>query len=458
MSLCGKITDNHPGKALSAVFGDSHEQAEGFCRRIGGKALKTLCQENNNLLVFPRVISTAGGDDDELGGSAIFHVAIHEGEQRIETGNVMGFIGCEGVSLSISSRFYTQGDDFLLHYLLQKVAGFHVVDLPSPENSNNPAGDFLPYLFPSYFMAAWRQGVYRVGQRFERNDDRLKGNIDVARHIQLNMPFCGKIAYTFNEKSAVNSMTCLIRLTVDVLEKDRRFMGMFHGTDRNFCEAISGLKTLVSEESIRNAAQVVRENLKPLAHPFYSAYKPLQRLCLAILRHRRISFSDSEDTIHGILFDGAWLWEEYLAKIMPRGIKHAENKMKRGGYEPAGQAWGRWYPDFYRAGEMVLDAKYKDLDKDGDTDSRRSDRHQIVAYMHTLHANHGGFVYPGKANTGATFISQTAEVSLNGYGGSVRNFRFEIPRLGQGQYRVFCQAMEKEENRFCNQLATWLGK
>ncbi len=380
----------------------------------------------------------------------------------LRTGNVMGFLGYKGVSLTISSRFYPNNDDFFLHYMLQRIAGFHVMDLPHVTSPDNPAGDFLPYLFPSYFMEAWKQGVFRVVRRFERNDDRVKGNIDISRHIKLNIPFRGNIAYSFSERSADNPMTRLIRLTVDVLEKDIRFKPMFHEGDKNFRNAVQELKSLVSVELIQNVAQVVRDNLKPVAHPYYSAYKPLQRLCLAILRHKRMSFEDSKDTIHGVLFMGNWLWEEYLAKLMPNGIIHAHNVQKIDGYHPAQNGWGMWYPDFYKKNSLVLDAKYKWEDKDKDDGVRLADRHLIAAYMFTLKALSGGFIYPHpypyQEDSKPLICSKT--IQLNGFGGKVYHLQLPIPLHPQNDptkkeftYREFVKGMQNSEKSFLEEVS-----
>ena len=31
------------------------------------------------------------------------------------------------------------------------------------------------------------KGLYKTYQRFEKNDDKLKGTIDISRHIRLNL-------------------------------------------------------------------------------------------------------------------------------------------------------------------------------------------------------------------------------------------------------------------------------
>ena len=458
MSIYGRTTDNNYDNekrlfsvSLKKVFGkevfsDCEEtQLKEFCEQIAGKSLNDLVEKNKSLLVFPSDLKkTANDDKDEIEKSQIFSISGAKGEERMHTYNVMGFLGYKGVSLTISSRFYPNNDDFFLHYLLQRIAGFHVMDLPHVASPNNPAGDFLPYLFPSYFMRAWKQGVYRVVRRFERNDDRVKGNIDISRHIKLNIPFRGNIAYSFSERSADNPMTRLIRLTVDVLEKDSRFKVMFQEGDKSFRDGVMELKRLVGVEAIQNVAKVVRDNLKPVAHPFYSEYKPLQRLCLAILRHKRMAFAESKETIHGVLFRGEWLWEEYLARLlMPLGITHAQNHRKTGGYQPAKNAWKEWYPDFYKVGTIVLDAKYKWDDDGNDDEIRRADKHQIIAYMYILKASTGGFIYPGKPDQPIW----SKEIMLNGWEGTVYPLRLPISRNAE-TYERFVEAMRKSEEEF----------
>lgn len=53
--------------------------------------------------------------------------------------------------------------------------------------------------------------------------------------------------------------------------------------------------------------------------------------------------------------------------------------------------YSRIYPDFYKPGEWVLDAKYKKI-----TDGKisREDLFQLISYMHVMKIPRGGFIFP----------------------------------------------------------------
>ncbi len=452
----GRIPDNSQ-RLLKSIFdccdqSESRANVEAFIHGLAGKTLEDLCKENKNLLVFPRELIAANHDNDDIGSNCIFLRSESDFETKLQSGNIMGFVGWKGVSLTISSRFYSSSDDndYFLHYLLQKVAGFHAVDLPPP-TMQNPVWDFLPYLFPAYFMVAWKQGIYKATRRLVANDDRIKGPIDIARHIRENMPFRGNVAYSFTTRTPINPVNQLIRLTIDVLDHSPYFKAMFHGANKAFNDAVRDFKLLVPVEALGDRSKIIKNNLRPITHPFYLKYKPLQKLCLAILRHEKISFGTDNKEVIGLLFDGAWLWEEYLARLMPPSIMHAQNKQGVGGYEPAREmAWGRWMPDFYKKRTLVFDAKYKNPNSE---DSHRADRHQIVAYMHTLKADCGGFIYPGKDAQEC----KIGKVTLNGYGGSVYQLQIPIPAQASS-YPNFMAEMGLKEQEFMGMIEGLLAK
>ena len=114
------------------------------------------------------------------------------------------------------------------------------------------------------------------------------------------------------------------------------------------------------------------------------------------MRHEEIKYGREEDKIYGILFDGAYLWEEYIWTILKDlNFKHPRNKEKTDGINLLDNKWSV-YPDFYNYDKkIVLDTKYKMLNKDNDKIDG-SDKHQIISYVYTLGAKKGGFVYPSE--------------------------------------------------------------
>ena len=364
----------------------------------------------------------------------------------------MGFVGYKGCSLSIASRFYPNGNDYFLHYMLARASGAHIVDLDFGRQ-NDSVWDFLPYVFPQSLAYAWRQGVYRANRRMERNDSHVKGTIDVVRHVRLNIPFQGNVAYSFSEKTINNPVNRLIRLTIDVLEKDRRYKPLFNSSDKVFLEAVNQIKQNIGASDIANKSRIIKENLRPVSHPLFLRYKVLQKLCLAILRHDKLAFGSESDQIHGILFDGAWLWEEYLSKIVPSGITHSDNRNRKNGLNALRGRWP-WYPDFYRKGDpaIALDAKYKRLDggKEIDEGIGASDQHQIVSYMYILKARLGGFVYPSPVKVSDEILSKTwmpEKWTVSGFGGTFAKIGIPIYTEAK-QYVNFIKLMGEVESRF----------
>jgi 5-methylcytosine-specific restriction endonuclease McrBC regulatory subunit McrC len=84
----------------------------------------------------------------------------------------------------------------------------------------------------------------------------------------------------------------------------------------------------------RNDLQkVIKANVKLVNHPYFTKYRELQKLCLQILRREKINIGGKEkDKIHGLLFDGAWLWEKYVGKVIENTFWHPCNKSQAGGH------------------------------------------------------------------------------------------------------------------------------
>ena len=411
---------------------------------IADKTIAELCRDNENLLIFPFSIETS---DDRIGESSVMSIlnTADPDTVRISTGNVMGFIGVGNLQVKINSRFDVGRDDYLLHYMLQKVLSFNLFDL-SHNNEQEDVFDFIMFMFPYFLKSALRQGVYREYQNYRHNDANLKGTIDVGRHIAKNVPFVGNIAYSTREYSHDNDMTELIRHTIEFM-RTKKYGQSVLNIDR---ETVENVKTIIEHTPLYNKGErssIISKNLRMKTHPYYTEYRPLQTLCLQILRMEEVKYGESDDEICGILFDGAWLWEEYVNTILSGlGFTHPQNKLGKGRIYIFDDHSGVRYPDFYND-IMVLDAKYKRLGGyEKVAQVGNADINQVVTYMTTLHLNKGGFIAP----------LEQAQVKIPTSGlknklGTLSIFGIEISKTASS-YADFCDQMQGMETRFVESL------
>ena len=435
------LTDNNIGQPDAGTFWRKDVAA---LFPIADKTIAELCRENENLLIFPYSIETS---DDRIGESSVMNILNTDDPEkvRISTGNVMGFIGVGDLQIKIKSRFDLGRDDYLLHYMLQKVLSFNLFDL-SHNNEQEDVFDFIMFMFPYFLKAAMRQGIYREYQNYKHNDANVKGTIDIGRHIAQNIPFVGNIAYSTREYSHDNNMTELIRHTIEFM-KTKKYGQAVLNIDSDTIENVNAIveHTPFYNKGDRNS--VISKNLRMKMHPYYTGYRPLQKLCLQILRMEEVKYGESNEEICGILFDGAWLWEEYVNTILSKhGFTHPENKLHKGGIYLFEDHSGIRYPDFYND-DMVLDAKYKRLgsyDKLSKVD--RDDVHQLIAYLTALHMTKGGFIAPldQKQEKVPTSHLQGNAAVLSIYG-------IEISKTALS-YMNFCNMMKEKEHAFIKSL------
>lgn len=443
-----KLTDNNSGS--NGNIYDRKDIAELF--PVADKKISELCKENENLLVFPHSIEQS---DDRIGASTILSIqnTSDPDKVRINTGNIMGFIGVGNLQLKIQSRFDEGRDDYLLHYMLQKVLSFNLFDL-NHNNEQEDVFDFVMFMFPYFLKNALRQGLYREYKTYRHNDSNLRGTITLSRHITHNVPFVGNIAYSTREYSHDNDITQLIRHTIEFM-MTKRYGNAVLNIDR---ETIENVKEIVEHTASYNKGErsnVISKNLRFKSHPYYTEYKPLQILCLQILRMEEVKYGETEDEICGILFDGAWLWEEYVNTILaPQGFVHPQNKLRLGGIylfedvDSKGKmhSSGIRYPDFYKV-DFILDAKYKRLGSYDRVDRvDRNDVHQIIAYMGNLSATRGGFVSPLESKQEKVPTSH-----LKNSTSTISIFGIEICK-DTSSYTEFCKKMAEKEQNFVESL------
>ena len=353
--------------------------------KLTGKiADKTLGQlEHEGVFVFPELIK----DTEDIAQEQMILQSVND---TYRSGNVMGFLGYGDERLIIESRFCRDGEDYFFQYLLDKVLDFpNIVDLESDANHDNRLFNFLLFLFPHYLKAAMRKGLFKKYIHRGYNDGNVKGAIDVARHIKLNTPFVGNVAYSQREFSYDNSLMELVRHTIEFIKRKPyggKLLVKVKDEVKLVIDATPGY-------ALYNQQRIIEQNKNnAVRHAYFREYSALQRLCLLILRHQKHQIGLGSRQIYGILFDGAWLWEEYINSLIGDIFYHPMNKSGKGAQRLFNGNIGLIYPDFISRNSktrLIADAKYKPIDNIGNRDYL-----QVLAYMFRFDAKSGYYLYP----------------------------------------------------------------
>lgn len=432
--------DNNCGEKLT----DVELLNIGDLSAIANRSLIDLQLENPDLLVFPQ---TLGQHRDDVEKSHIFSLD----EEQITTYNLMGFVGRNSSQLTISSRFAKDdNNDYFLHYMLQKVFSINLLQFDQTPNKEN-IWDFLLYLFPYYLKKAYSQGIYKAYRKEEYNDSNVRGTIDVKKHILQNIPFTGKITYTTREHSYNNYLTQLVRHTIEKI-KSHPFGSGVLTSDSEVRDIVSKFIFVTDKTYNNNLRQIIiSANLKPVSHPYFTEYAALQKICLKILRHEKITFGKEKDKVYGLLFDGAWLWEEYLNTILKENFIHPENKTGKHRQYLFENNIQSIYPDFISrtAPISVGDAKYIPLDRQR-TYSENSEKatsiyYKTIAYMYRYSSNSGFLLFPSQETT----FYETYRIKETN--GTLKKIGLAIPQKSDN-FKEFIKSMNANEKEFKGQL------
>lgn len=444
-----KIKDNtkYPKSTLTDI--------EALLSKISDKTLNQLRGED--LLIFPETVKPLLGGLEEKQ-----YIIQNDGENYL-SGNVMGFIGYGEEELIIRSRFGCnedgkKGKDFFFQYLLSEVLRIPpITSLTAGTNMDEHAFDWAAFLFPSCLQTALRKGPFKEYVWHQYNDMSPRGTIDIPRHIKINTPFAGKIAYSERERSCDNALMELVRHTIEAIKR-KPFGPALLAKTKDEARLITSITPRYARQ---DKERIIKANEKrPIRHAFFSEYRSLQKLCLFILRHQRHTLAaDSPKRIHGILFDGAWLWEEYINSLIKDRFYHPRNKEKEGAEQLFEKNNGLIYPDFIgrdASRRVIGDAKYKPSDNiNGD------DYLQLLAYMFRFDSKVGYFFYPrsvdSKESEDKTLrlnkglkcensVSPRDDIRISKCG-------FPIPD-GEKDYGEFEKAMKKSEDSFKSASST----
>ena len=436
-----RITDNQH-KIVKEEFVEEYPKLSNL---LLDRTLESLSQDER-VFIFPNDLKNSPDLEKD---QKIFETV----NQKIKTGNVIGFLGCGQERLTISSRFSDESNDHFLHYLLHKVLHINLTSLDVALSREERLYQLLMYLFPKYLQAAIRKGLYKEYHRFSHNDSHVKGVIDVRKHLKKNLPFTGNIAYTTREFTYDNPLMQLVRHTIEYI-KNQKSIGQ--GVLDNLLtsrENVAEIVRVTPSYKLADRAKIIRGNQsKPIRHAYFHEYRKLQELCLMILNQEKHGLGYQDQKIHGILFDVAWLWEEYVHTLLPKGFLHPRNKEKKGGILVFSDGKRKVYPDFYdRERKIVLDAKYKKLEFT-EKGINREDLFQLISYSYILEAEKAGLVFPSEDKVVDNEIGKLA-----GYGALLKKWSIQISRESSS-YSEFCEMMENSEETFKRNITKEVGR
>lgn len=406
---------------------------------LADRTLDNLSEEN--FLIFPSIV----GDSADLKQNTYL---FKKNNNKMYTSNLVGIVKKETNEIRITSRFYNTNteEDFLTRYLLQKVLNINVVDSDASLDINLQYYDLLVYLFPYYFNLAMQKGLYKEYQTKYHNNSNLKGKIMINHHIKQNTPFNGKISYSTREFSFDNDLTHLIRHTYEKIKNEHNIQSFY---DNDFEENSRILVNITKNYSKYELERTLKSNISNrVRHGFFEEYYFLQDICIRILSEDKVGFGKEDNKVHGIIIDISWLWEEYLARILSNTLfVHSDNRAKTNPiYIYEGDKRPR-YPDFY-TDKIILDAKYKFIEKNKNSGILREDLHQIISYLHISGGKLAGVVFPSQNETGYKELGD-----LNGYGGKIFKLGFKIPdELKNLTYNEFTEEMKSSELELIKEL------
>ena len=429
---------------------------------------KMLEIPKQNVIIFPK-------DDNDDNENASF--SILSSFNGWWTREYVGFLEVNGESIFIGSRFDANDTFYFTHYILSEALGLKARLFPDMHVNvgiERILEELLSIVFINQIDFAYRKGIYRKYQTFEKNDPKIRGKIDIARHIRSNLLFNGNIAYSYREFTIDNEINRLILTAYDLLEKRcGELLQYLTRTKREVLNYISQLRNKMQPASRQETKDLLKRVNRKIVHPFYKDWEAVRKTSLLILRHMGIHINDmtSHDTT-GILIDMNKIWEMYLEKVMRTNLPNIiwVNPQEKKFFLKRNSSFKMIYPDFClynnhqnnqqqeRHLEMILDAKYKNswesiAEYNEDVNKwPREDCFQLVSYMHIFACHKGGIICPvkQKKNTLQNFI----EASICSKGNKDEKFLVFPLKIPSNRENIgsFISDIKKNEKEFCKTI------
>lgn len=397
------LYDNRFG-AKGKVFSDLNSNQIELLKRYGNKSLEELKSSSCGVID----LSHSHLDSNDRKQLKFFECHEKDGDCRLDTGNLMGALRFrdsetgEAIQVEVLSRFdddeNSENKNYFLNYLLSKAFDVSIANDTVTANQPSLLNLLLDLLFVRRLDEAMNNGLLRQYKTFRNNDWNFRGRLDLQRHIKENVPLMNGIAYVKREIDYDVPVNQLLLLASHIVKK--RNPQLFEQNE-NARDAYRELSMNVSMPNDVHKILSHKDCKEPIVHPYYrEIWEPLRRLARMILEEERWQLfqKNSEEEVFGVVFDGSWLWEEYIATVLaPAGFIHCVKGLSsnnNGSLLVFKSGERKFYPDFmYKDSDgryCVLDTKYKRAKVNG----VREDLHQVLCYLLLSGAKLGGLIFP----------------------------------------------------------------
>ena len=457
------VKDEEDSNSYSVVLPELNRTSTNeikFLSELSSQTIEQLKKGDGDILVWPYSFNEYGSD---LAKMKILDCSLQNNKNIscIKTSNLVGFIGNGKVQVEIGTRFCkgwgkSTGPDNFLYYMLSKVFHVNIVNMEVGSGTLKEL-DLLIFMFPQLLQEAMRQGMFKQYVKREYNDCNLRGVIDINRHIRHNYPANGRIAYNTREFSYDNHITQLIRHTIEHIDKlpiGRNILNINKDTE----SCVRNIRQ--STPTFQNKAKrsIIAENRKAISHPYFTKYKKLQQLCLAILRNERISHGNDSNKVHGVLIDIAWLWEEYIANILQEhnaGFNHytGKNSFKLFSNVDSNKSFQTVIPDYLHENNFVADAKYIPLHRYEHLDAERASAvyYKTIMYMYRFATSKGFLFHPcSVTDENGNSVAYSEYEIANDNNCYLYKIGLVIPECNN--FAEFKQGITDNETEFCKRI------
>lgn len=307
----------------------------------------------------------------------------------------------------LHSRFDPDNTYHFTNYVLSKALQINSRVFPDMDISRNRDSVMqllLAIVFVNQIHVAFKSGIYRCYRNYEQNDSRVRGRIQVERHIKLNPLFNGSIAYTYREYTADNDVNRIILTAYEALcKKSGAFMRSLLNSpgNRSAKDFFAQIKNITTPASRQEIQHLLRNSKKKIHHSVYRNWEHVRKTAIQILKHAGIQTQEHGSTeVSGVLIDMPKIWEKYLERVLQeQGISGFTSQAKvpiledKRTHKPKRTL----EPDFWNDEKrIVLDAKYTNAWSNafGADTWDRTGTFQILTYMYVLGCDTGGILCP----------------------------------------------------------------